>query len=581
MNKTFLILLSFLYLSLGFANQARVIEVQEKLKSDASSFLEKFAPGTKYSVKVTVKPLLRKSTFSSNNNQLPFMELQEDSLQDEWDNPESSIYSLINRISEAKLTIYIEDKVKIEDYSKFKEALLTDINLIPGRDSVEIQPISTPVLMKNFQWMEQYEILLLGVILVIAVILGVGLNTVAKRLTTTTVSENPTPSASNSSPPPMPTPQYSQNSSSTSSKKNSGLTGDINLQDPTKISETVSKKIGKILDSELFPTLNDMGLLYELLASDQMSFSYLIFEFPENIQKDLYKLGKSNDWYKGFTEIGFPSKNVILTLDKMLRNRAINHSAEFESLLISIWRLDDKSKNFFKNLSQEESFCILYHLPKDFSIPIARELFPGSWGFLLDEKSPHMINDPKRIEQLTELTYNISPLLSYESLTLFKNIEDLIKYLNSSQPNEEKEIYQVINGKHNLEKIRPPFFKFFELEIEERKNVFRSFSFRQWAIACAKIENNEKGKIFEILDEKEKYLFTNELSNCQEIANDYELVSEERIKISRFIYELHINNTKNIAENVESDIELNNVNSINDAKNPKRKKAKSSKKNAA
>lgn len=581
MNKSFLILLSFLYLSLGFANQARVIEVQVKLKNDASSFLEKFAPGTKYSVKVSVKPLLRKSTSSNNSNQLPFMELQEDSLQDEWDNPESSVYSLINRISEAKITIYIEDKVKISDYSKFKEALLTDINLIPGRDSVEILPISTPVLMKNFQWMEQYEILLIGIILLIAVILGVGLNTIAKRLTTSNLPENTTPSTPNTSPPPMPTTQYAQNSSLNNSQKKSALTGDINLQDPTKISETVSKKIEKILNSELFPTLNDMSLLYELLASDQMSFSYLIFEFPENIQKELYKLGKSNDWYKGFTEIGFPSKNVIITLDKMLRNRTINNSAEFEKLLISIWRLDDKSKNFFKNLSQEESFCILYHLPKDFSIPIARKLFPGSWGFLLDEKSTHTINDPKRIEQLTDLTYNISPLLSYESLTLFKNIEDLIKYLNLSQPNEEKEIYQVINGKHNLEKIRPPFFKFFDLEIEERKKVFKNFTFRQWAIACAKVENNEKGKIYEILDEKEKYLFTNELSSCQEIANDYESVSEERFKISRFIYELYNNNAEIVTENPKSDVELNNVNSINEANSLKKNKAKSSKKNAA
>lgn len=566
MTTLVFLLVAVFSLNTAQAKNARVIEIQEKIKSDISDFLEKFSPNTKYSVQVKVKPLRRRYDQSSRNEDLPFMEFQEELIQDEWDDPKTSVYSLYSRISEAKVSIFIEDKVSIENRSKFKEALLLDVNLVPGRDSVEIEPISSPVLQKSFNWKDQTEILLLGIMLIIAVVLGVGLNSLSKKIVpqqfVNSGDGKDSPGQSTSAAPAMASAPVSSVAS-----KGGGfgeLKGDLNIQDPSKINEVVGKKIEKLLESDVFPTLGDMVTLETLLKSDPSSFSYLVYEFPLEVQKSIYQLGKGEQWFKGFSEVGFPSKVVLISLDKMLRNRTVHQNEKFESLLIHTWRLTKNLTSFMKSISKDEAFSILYFLPKDISIPVARECFPGSWGGILEDRPVNTLKDNQKVQKLLTEALKLQPYFNYDSLQVFKNRKDLLGYLDTVEPNEEKDIYSVMGEDNDLTSIRPPFYAFFELNKEDRLEVYQKFSMNEWAVACFNIDRHDKDAVTDLLDDKEKYLFSHILKSIDQNPNLAENKIEIRQAISQYIFEnysyhnTHVHSSSDVDEK-EMENDENNV----------------------
>lgn len=537
-------IISFLLITFTFslqAQNARVIEVQDKIKSDVSDFIEKFAPDTKYSVKVKVKPLRRKLN-SDNNDDLPFMELEDDLMLDEWDDPQVSVFSLYSRISEANISVYVEERVKIQDRQKFKDALLSDVNLVPGRDRVEIESISSPVMEREFNWKEQVEVLLLGVMLIIAVILGVGLNSLANKMIPSTNADKN--SQGDLAQQPASSPAVSGfNPVTPAPSIGGGVSGDLNIQDPSKINEVVSKKITKLMKSKVFPTLKDMVILEELLNSDVASFSYLVYEFPVEVQKIIYQYGKGDKWFKGFSEVGFPSKIVIISLDKMLRDRNIIHSEEFESLLIATWRLDKNLESFIKSIDKDYAFSILYYMPKDLSIPASRECFPGAWGSLLEDNPNSFINDDSLIQELTKKALLLEPYFNYDSLQVFKNRKDLLSYLDKADPVEEREIYYIIGIDSDLSFVRPPFYKFFELDDKDRAKAYRAFSINDWAISVFDTQRDLKDKITSLMDEKEKYLFSQALKSLDNISLDVLNRIEVRKKIAKYVFD-NFSNTK-------------------------------------
>lgn len=548
--NTLLTLFVLLFAGSTFAKNARVVEIQDKIKADIEQFMNKFAPNAKYSVKVNITPLRRTAGDISEEN-LPFMEFEQDYVQDEWDSNESNIYDLLSRIKEARVSLYIDDKIRIEDRSRFKDALLNEVNLVPGRDSVSIETISSPMMNEAFSWKNYSEIFLFGGILFLTVILGVGLNSLSNNLRPSAgaASEG---ARSAVAPSPVSSPMMNSSKSQGNLGNNMGeIKGDLNIQDPTKINEIVTKKIAKLIESEYFPKLSDMVYLEELLNEDISSFSYLVYEFPQLVQKNIYQKGKGNKWFHGFSDVGFPSKKVLIILDKMLRDREVLHSKEFEDLLIYSWRLDDKLVSFIKSIDKESAFTILKKLPKNISIPVARECFPGFWGTLLQSggkiKIDHNLN-----KELVNKTLTLVPHFNYSSLEDFKNRKDLFQYLDSVEPHEERDVYSVLEDSKQLEKVRPAFFRFFELDQEMRRTIFEKYSLEDWSKACFNIERSEKEKITAIMDDREKYMFSFGLKSIDENPALAATKVNIRMQIAKDVYETLLNKAENI--NIEKEV---------------------------
>lgn len=512
--------------------KSKIIEVQDKIRKDASLFIEKFAPNSKYSISVDVVPLTL-NTEVGREEDLPFMEFQEDLYLDPWDDSKSDFYTLVSRIKKVEIILFLGPDFKISNRGEFKEALLREINLVPGRDKVSFDEISSVVKESEIEWRDKIDVFLLGVMFIIAALLAAGLNVLFRRDRSNSKAESSNAGQS------VNAPSYNYDQGIKKQPNTStAFKGDLHLQDPTKLTSIVMSKVKELTRENGFPQLKDMIILEQLLVSEPLSFSYLVYEFPEAVQKDIYSKGRGENWFNGFSEVGLPSQNIIRCLDQMRRDRTLVGSTEFEELLICAWRLGNKNlSKFVSGLDKNLALNILNFLPKDMAIPVAKECFPGGWGEILEGESFKPIEDQIQIKKLIEMCLNIESYFDYKALKIFRERKDLLRYLDKVEPREEKEIYNVIGDKSDLRNIRPPFFPFFELSEEKRKEVFRKFSINDWVVACFDVEREYKEKVTSLLSDKEKFIFSHGLKTIDMNPDMAASKSDIRHRIALHLFE--------------------------------------------
>lgn len=509
MKKCIWAIMIFIYSIGAFAvgQQGRVIEIQDKIKQDISNYIERFAPGAKHSSQVRITPLQKQKDMGGED--LPFMSYSDDLEEDVWTDPQISLYILYDYIAQAEVTVSIEDSVKINDKDKFKQDLLREINLVPGRDRVSLEVLSSPVQESPYTYEDLKNIIFIVVALTTASIFILSIFLFFRKIDKTFGGKNSSKKEDHSQEGvATPTPTMSNRTPSLSQAPSNGISGDLSLEDPTKLSEIVGQKIDKLLESGAFPLLKDVVLLEELLQTDLHSFSYLIYELPKEFQEKVYQMGRGEHWFQAYSEVGSPTKQAIHTLDKMLRDRELAEgNLDFESLLIHVWRLDSHLEDFILSIDKNHAFSVLYYLPKNISIPIARSCFPGAWGSIIEEKPLAKIADKKIISKLIDKALSFKPYFDYKSLQKFRNKKDLLSYLDQVEPHEEKEIYAVL-GRHNeILKLRPPFYKLFEMSENNRRSLFEQVDLKDFSLACFNIERQEREAIIQILSDKERYLF--------------------------------------------------------------------------
>ena len=71
-----------------------------------------------------------------------------------------------------------------------------------------------------------------------------------------------------------------------------------------------------------------------------------------------------------------------------------------------------------------------------------------------------------------------------------------------------------------MESIRAPFYRVFDLNEEQRKELKNSFSLENWAMALFNVDHGEREKIVMFFDEKENYLFSDFLKFFGENFSD-------------------------------------------------------------
>lgn len=143
----------------------RVAELEDKIKKDADSYLEARFPGLPFSVTVSIDPLRR--SFNSNYNPkgevLPYYALDEENIQDEWDDPTVTLYSLINRVKKIYVTVQVPESLNEEELAEVKISLSQVLRLLPARDTIEITKRKW-TLMPNLM---TYALSVIGIILLL------------------------------------------------------------------------------------------------------------------------------------------------------------------------------------------------------------------------------------------------------------------------------------------------------------------------------------------------------------------------------------------------------------------------------
>lgn len=517
----------------------RVTEIEGLIRTDVSNYIKLIKPGLNFSVYVKVTPRLNSQTRVNTGESLPFFSSEEDDVQIEpWSDQNTPVFKLYSRIQKAEVEINFSTDVKILNLKDFELNVIRSVGLIPGRDEVKVEFIGQPLIKKDFSTVlfneRNVSITIMSlVILFLGTIMFVTLN---RYLSIRTAVSEGSGNKENSPINEPPVPISGINSTGSTVLGGESKVGKLSFSDPTRSTELLRDKLKQILESGTFPNLNDMLILMEMLETNIRGFAFLIYELPVEIQDMIYEKGKTDLWYKGFTEVGELDPEIFHSVDKMLRARNLKSNELFETLLIQCWRMENNLTEFIKRLDKKEAFALLYYLPKNISINVARSVYPGGWGDLLGEEKIPAITSFERLNQLIELSYEFEPKYTKKSLETFMNRQDLMTYLKECKPNEEEDIYKVLGENSELEKLRPPFFTYFYLDRDSRSDIFKQLSLDNWALSIFDAPREFKLKLEEVLSDKEKYLLGIYLSRYNQHGVDFQTINNIRENIGRLTF---------------------------------------------
>ncbi len=508
----FFFLLPNINYSIAAEKRPRVIELEHNLSTVSGELFVHRFPGTPYSISVEVTPESPQAKEASN---LPYFDEIDTNKIDVWADENISAYQLLAHVQKIKIVVNVPVNINDVDLGNWKDLVISHLGLKNGRDefivsrTIPVEEVN-PFLPKHWPFY-------LGISILFLLLLFVILKLTAKDLKIKVKMPPPAPAgASGGAPPPLP-PQASQGDSGASSGNGGGGMGfgpgvDLSVSDPLRLAEVLQQKISAILASGTFPTLNDMALIYKLCLQSPAQASALIYQFPADEVAKILKYSNHFCFLEALATSGGLSSQTLMLAETMLRNRALKSpSAVAEQLFITIWRLGSDSEIFFKTLPQEESLKLLYFFPKDFSLPIARNLYPGAWGSLLDESIDVTIPEESQLLAYKDSTVKIKPYFDQKDLALYKKQKELLVYVKSAAIDEEREIYKSVQKNSFLAKVRPPFFEILDCSPELFKPFFLNYHLDQWALALINEPRTYIKKVFDELDEKKSYLFSTRL----------------------------------------------------------------------
>ncbi|MCB0351611.1 MAG: hypothetical protein KDD38_10535, partial [Bdellovibrionales bacterium] len=119
----------------------RVSELQDKLTEYARGYLQTRLQGVPFMVTVKLEALRRTSgsNYKPQQEKLPYYDLSEEEIRDEWDDPSASLYVLQSRIQKATVMISLPKALKEEEVQEIKDTLMNLLRLIPGRDEIKVE----------------------------------------------------------------------------------------------------------------------------------------------------------------------------------------------------------------------------------------------------------------------------------------------------------------------------------------------------------------------------------------------------------------------------------------------------------
>lgn len=510
----------------------RVLELQDKMTDYARGYLQTRLQGVPFMVTVRLQAMRRQkgSNYKPQNEKLPYFDLAEEEIQDEWDDPSASLYVLQSRLQKATVMISLPKALSDSEVQEIKDSLTTLLHLIPGRDEIRVERRSWS-LGANF-W---YYSVLVGIALFL-LLLGMAFisRTWAKKLSTAIHDIKPKERADGDRGGSASAPVVQSPKSADSSSKS----GDLKFRDPLKTREFVSGKIAELAANPHFPNLQAMIEMDKLADRNPRDLGSLLVEFPVAKQRELFGLSYKTSWLSAFTEPGELTSESIELADRLCRIQYEETSKEWEQLVIHVWRQGAGRVKFLATVNKDEAFAILKAMPTSIAVPAARQAFPGAWAVLLD---PTFAPEPLAAARIKEIFWYLQdskPLNNFTALDRYRQEKDLLSYLNVSSIVEEKDIYGAISRDSFLWQVRPPFYLVLESEPATMQKVFDRVTLDEWALALFNVSREFRRPIEKLFNSKQVFLFTNKMRAIEQANFDKSVLGQARESIGRVLYNL-------------------------------------------
>lgn len=517
----------------------RVIELEEKIEADASKYLNQRFPGSPYFIKVDVQPLRSELKKGDNIENLPYLSYETEDFVDAWEDPNIPLSYLRNRVRKIGLDVAVSEDLKENEVQEIRDSLMSFLKLISFRDEIKVErklqvaKDSTPF----------YVYYLLGSL--VAMLLGIGLwvRTSVKAIAKTVGTQSSNMSAGAN--PIMSAGGGATSESNFTVKDVPPIRGDINFFDPIKLIEVLHLKIKQIVSASHFPNLQDMMILEKLSETNPGALGALVSEFPQDIQKNIFQLGRTEKWIESFAYPTKVDQTVFQALEDISRSRDIKKSdLEFENLLIQLWRLGDKLPVFLKEINPDHAFCILGRLPKSIALKYGKKAYPGNWGKILEDSHSNIVIDANLVRDYLKKAMSLNPALEYSLVDSYKKEKEVMEYVRTASIEDERDIYETLSHESFIVKTRAPFYRVFELDEQKFIKISEQFSIQDWALALINCSRSYIKQYADTLDEKKKYMFSVSLKKLDEKnikAMDQMMIREKIALLSKNHFEAEIN----------------------------------------
>ncbi len=527
--KVYLLLMFFLcgnlWAQAADSKHPRVLEVEELLRDEASRYFERRFPGEAFFVRVDVVPLRRDTISGKRTESLPYFDYESEEGIDEWDDSKTPLPFLRNRVTKVSIEISVPEKFSDERIAGLRDELSIYLRLLPYRDDVKVERKIKD--RSDLQIPGYAYVLIAGIFLAAIAGAFVVRGGLKKSALSAPAASSNSPAAASSA-----AATASPRSRDTGAKASStAVSGDVTFHDPIKLLDIVHLKLEQIEKSQTFPTLSDLMTLTELAEKSSGRLSSIIGELPMPWRRALFPVGIGQSWLEAFSKnerIDFESLNV---LDRISRERSFSKKdRHWEDLLIQIWRSGERGIPFFKKIPIDHAFLILDSLPKTISLGIAKKAFPGAWGRLLGKGNGELALTPTILQDYLEQVRALEPLLEWSMLESYRKDREILEYLDTVSIDDEKDVYETIAEDSFVFKVRPPFYRVFELEGDAWVSFLRRFPIELWALTVVNSSRNFIRKVSDGLDEKQRLVFSQHLRRF-----DQQLEIKEQIRQRRAI----------------------------------------------
>ncbi len=520
----------------------RVAELEDNLRDTASVYLKSRFPDRPFLVNVSVDPLRRSSAKNTGaTDDLPYYDSSSEDIQDEWDDPQVSLKSLISRTSKISIAISVSDALNDNEVSEVKDSLMKTLHLVPARDEVQFNFRTWTV--SGEKWL--YPMLATGIaILFLMGFFVIQRSGVAKIATA--LKEQKSASASGGGASLGGMGGGAAIPSSRSDSNSTTVRGGVQVNDPIRARELMTKFVDVLAKHPTFPTLHSMTLLEEYGEKNPSGLGALLSELPLPVQTKLYSLGSTDCWFKALNAPGMITMEEIEMMQRLVREPATGRTRPVEEMTIKVWRLGSMIPDFLRTYPRDIAMTILTYLPKNIAISAARKAFPGAWADLLDPGMRLADIKPEKVEEISRNATELRALGQLEDFKKQKSESELIDYLKIASPEEEREIYLASKPDSLIHRSRPPFYSIFD----EGEDLLREFCPRvtpdQWAMALFNVDRVSRRKIQAFLGEKQSFLLMETIKVLDQANPDKIRVGDARESIARLFKKFMISKQSEI-----------------------------------
>jgi hypothetical protein len=481
----------------------RVIEVEEILRDESARYFNRRFPNTPVLVRVEIFPLRRDQVLGRKTESLPYFDYESEESIDEWDDPKTPVAFLKTRVTKVTVEISVPDDFNEKNTKAVQDELLIYLKLVPFRDEVKVEKKlndSTP-------WVDHTVITMGLMILFSALSLGFIIRSAFLKVKPQQAASG---AASAVAAPSVGVSSSSSGPKSEKQKISTAVTGDVTFHDPIKTMDIVRLKLDQIEKSGTFPTFKDLSILHDLAQDFPDKVGALVFEMPTEWQKQLFPLGIGQSWLEAFSNTGVIDHLCLVTLDKMGKDRALLGGEKVkEKVLIQMWRMQDQAVNWLKKIPQDHALVLLNDLPKTIGLTLAKKAFPGGWGRLLEKQtSQGVILTPNVLQDYLQQMLSIEPYYEHTLLENYRKDRELLNYLDRVSIQDEKDVYDSLPSDSFVMKVRKPFYVVFEQSDNEWKKFVLSYPLEKWALVVMNSSRNYIRRISDVLDEKQKLMFS-------------------------------------------------------------------------